>query len=239
MEVELYYKEKSVYDLFGEFWIPVLGFENKYEVSNFARVKSLYDNVGRRRDFILSQYEDEDGYLRVSIGRGTKNRMSGVHRIVCSSFHDNPEIKPHVNHKDGNKKNNLPNNVEWATNSENQKHAYDTGLKADCHAILNREQVVEISKSKKSLKTLSLEYGVTISAISLVKRGKNWSGVTGIKFEKIKMKRITSEIAKEIYMSNLKGVELARKYNITTVTVSEIKTGRTWSKVTNHGNSRA
>ena len=72
----------------------------------------------------LSCHVSNAGYARVWI-RG-KNRS--VHRMVAQTWVENPEGKPCVNHKDGNKLNNHANNLEWTTQSENQKHAYDTGL---------------------------------------------------------------------------------------------------------------
>jgi hypothetical protein len=50
-----------------------------------------------------------------------------LHRLKAITFIPNPENKPQVNHKDGNKLNNDLNNLEWTTISENIQHSYDNG----------------------------------------------------------------------------------------------------------------
>jgi hypothetical protein len=64
------------------------------------------------------------GYLVVKIN----NIQQRVHRLVAQTFLPNPENKSQVNHKDGNKKNNHLDNLEWCTPGENIKHARSTGL---------------------------------------------------------------------------------------------------------------
>lgn len=69
------------------------------------------------------------GYLQVRLGRAQKTES--VHGLVARTFlGPRPPGKLHINHKDGCKTNNCPGNLEYVTISENQLHAYATGLRA-------------------------------------------------------------------------------------------------------------
>ena len=58
-----------------------------------------------------------------------KKRTFRAHRLVLMAFNPVKNMdKLEVNHIDGNKKNNTLSNLEWCTGSENQKHAFKTGL---------------------------------------------------------------------------------------------------------------
>lgn len=97
---------------------------SNYQVSNLGRVKSLI----RKRPKIIKQVITDNNRLCVVIKAHKQCRMR-VHRLVISAFVDNTQNKPYVNHIDGNPKNNTLSNLEWCTQSENIKHAYDTKLK--------------------------------------------------------------------------------------------------------------
>lgn len=127
----------------NEEWKDIKGYDGYYQVSNFGRVKrtSFYyvDKYGHKRcrkEKILSQIKNRHGYLLVHLSKDNVKRHIYVHRLVACSFIENPENKPQVNHKNGNKSDNHVSNLEWNTRSENMKHAYVNGLN-----IPNRSQL--------------------------------------------------------------------------------------------------
>lgn len=106
-----------------EIWLPVVGYEEAYEVSNLGNVRSL--SGGHRGGKVLKQSNNKRGYLFVGLYKNGKSTPSITHRIVAKAFIPNPENKPQVNHKDGVRSNNIVTNLEWNTQSENIKHSFD------------------------------------------------------------------------------------------------------------------
>lgn len=66
------------------------------------------------------------GYLGVKLGH--PDALFGVHQAVAMAFHGMPPANTVVDHIDGNKHNNRPENLEYVTNSENVKRQYRNGL---------------------------------------------------------------------------------------------------------------
>jgi len=179
----------------GEMWKSVVGYESLCEVSNLGRVRSLsrttqytqkekvYEGIYGGR--ILSPAINHSGYPVVVIHTDGKGKTVTVHRLVCMAFHPNPENKETVNHINGIKTDNRPENLEWATRSENVRHAVDTGLKPSSFgekngsAKLTDSHVLEIRSKRptKKLAELALEYGVTETMISNICLRKAWKHI--------------------------------------------------------------
>ena len=146
-----------------------------YLVSNFGNVKN--ELTGKVR-----KLTERRGYLKLNIS----GKSYDVHRLVALAFLENPENKNFVNHIDGNKQNNFLNNLEWATESENTRHAYSEKLlipkkgteKFGCK--LSEKSVEEVKKMIKDnvlVKDIAVRYSVSRQLISKIKSGNGWAHV--------------------------------------------------------------
>ena len=126
-----------------ERWVQI---SKWYKISDLGRV---FDN---RLNEIIEPKLHTKGYL--SIG----GRL--IHRLVAEHFVPNPENKPQVNHKDGNKLNNAYTNLEWCTNKENHRHAWKTGLmehNRECISKRNTAKRIQLWKYRDGRKPV-LQY---------------------------------------------------------------------------------
>jgi hypothetical protein len=165
-----------------EIWKKVEGFDGRYEVSNFGKVRSYFKN----KLHFLIPCKHPNGYLHVDLRmKGLGNRIS-IHRLVAKLFILNPENKPCVNHKNGIKTDNAVENLEWATYSENQQHCYNTGLRPitlgenSPNAKLTGSDVKKIKKlidDGVESKKIALLFNVHPSNISYIKCNKTWTHI--------------------------------------------------------------
>lgn len=102
-------------------WKAIDGYPN-YEINYLGGIRNS-------RGHIMKQRTTPRGYKEIGLRRAKDGqRFFLVHRLVAKAFIENTENKPQVNHIDGDPTNNHALNLEWVTQSENQLHAYETGL---------------------------------------------------------------------------------------------------------------
>lgn len=163
-----------------ERWLPVVGYEGWYEVSNYGRVKRVRKGKGTTKGKLLKPNPSNAGYLYVDLYVKGKVKRRPIHQLVCEAFVGPRPSKKHiVNHDDGQVANNYFENLEWATKSRNAKHAYDVlGVKAPkgSESKLSRTYVVTSPKGRvrviKGLKEFCRKKGLDSGTMTKVAQGK-------------------------------------------------------------------
>lgn len=165
-----------------ELWKDIPEYDN-YQVSNLGKVKSKARKVvfghSSRMDpeRIMALAEDKDGYYRVALSKDGKKKRFFVHRLVGMAWIENPEELPVINHIDGNKQNNELSNLEWCTRSENDLHAFKTGLRQATDggtrkAVMQYSQDGTFIREYESITEAGKVIGCTLQLIGMACNGK-------------------------------------------------------------------
>lgn len=169
-----------------EVWKDIPGYEGRYQVSTFGRVRSL-DRVEMRKHGhggcaewhykgkILSARQKESGHLNVCLGA---NNTKKVHRLVLETFVGPSPVGMECLHIDGNPTNNHIENLRWGTRIENRadirRHAQlyrrrqgSTWLSEDTIRQIKRDLA---QPDRPKMAELAVKYGVHVNTISNINR---------------------------------------------------------------------
>lgn len=134
----------------------------------------------KSKRFLNTQYND-GGYETITLRVGGKTKTIKVHRLVAEAFIPNTEHYPHVNHKDGNKKNNHKDNLEWIDRSGNMLHAYDNNLFINKPRQLSEEDAhlaCHLLEEGSKVCDVASMIGVSNSVISNIYKGENYKWIS-------------------------------------------------------------
>jgi cyclophilin family peptidyl-prolyl cis-trans isomerase len=118
-----------------EIWKNIIGYEGLYEVSSLGRIKSLaktrrsganYNTIRKYPEKILSIKLNGNGYEQTTIFKDGFSKMVSIHRVVAEAFLITDDLTKDVNHKNGNKRCNYVENLEWVSKRENECHKQKT-----------------------------------------------------------------------------------------------------------------
>jgi len=159
------------------------------EIDNQGRIWRIKKKTGKKTGGTILRpckrvraEREWGGYLQVRAMIGWKRYHCQAHRLVYHHFHGQIPRGIPLNHKNGKKMDNRPENLELTTYSENMKHAYRLGLKDEngeknpaCK--LTDKEVEHIrtiyAQGIVSQSDLAKKYGVTFQTISKIVRGES------------------------------------------------------------------
>lgn len=175
----------------AERWLPIVGFEGRYEVSDLGKVRSLprmvlkASRAGNQYQYpirggILSPKIDRRGYKYVGLRSDGRHLHIYIHQAVARAFLGPVPGGKEVAHGDGDQTNNRLSNLRYATRSENHadKVLHGTMPRGTSHALsrLSAADVSVIVGSADAQVNLAKRFGVSQQHISKIKRGHRWSG---------------------------------------------------------------
>ena len=162
-----------------ETWKELQGYEDRYRISDHGRIWS------KQKFKCMGERISKTGYVNMSLRqKNSPAKQHTLHRLVAIAFIPNPENKPQVNHIDGDKQNNCVENLEWATCSENIKHAFKLGLRdskgaKNSQSKLTKEDVLWMRENKGKVlqKDMAKRFGVSSKYVSDVICGIYWKHI--------------------------------------------------------------
>lgn len=142
---------------------------NDYEITKNGEI------INKKTGRIRKPQHNHKGYQMLRIGGVNYT----IHRLVAQKYVPNPENKPQVNHKDGDKDNNCYTNLEWVTNQENRNHAIKNGFHKrgeQCsYSKLDWEKVNYIREHTEiSSKEIAKMFDISPSHIRAIRQNKWW-----------------------------------------------------------------
>ena len=177
-----------------ERWLPVVGFEGYYEVSNHGRVRSLDRLVKhwrggeqrlKARKMALTRNRST-GYRTVRLTKDGKGKSFKVHKLVATAFLGPCPEGKQVLHGIAGQLNNSVENLRYGTQSENEHDKKRDGTVPDCKgerhpgSKLTEEKVLEIRElllAGVTHKEIAAQFSIHKAYVSLIKHRTTWAHI--------------------------------------------------------------
>lgn len=159
---------------------PVKGYEGRYEISNFGRVKSLCKNIPYiMAPSLVRATPRAKSYLKIALvdNRGIRKTWK-IHQLVAIHFIPHDDDSLCVNHKDGNTLNNDISNLEWVTvnyNNWHARHIIKTHYSKKIIAYKNDDDFARFDSIGQAARFLGICHNTIVRALN---NGKKAKGLT-------------------------------------------------------------
>lgn len=157
----------------NEIFYPVKGYEDYLEINKNGEIykktirlktKKSFIRQKRRKLKFRSDHRFTNYYPYIDVRIKDKKKRFLVHVLLAKTFIPNPNNRPEINHKDGNKQNFSLINLEWITHQDNMRHAAATDL----------------MRKGDNFSQTKMTTAVTSKAIQLLQQGMSYKEVAQI-----------------------------------------------------------
>lgn len=150
-------------------WATIQGYE-QYMVSTEGNVKHITNGK------ILKPQTTYKGYHTVKLYNRDGSKWFKVHRLVATSFIENPNNLPQVNHLDENKANNCVWNLEWCDNQHNT--TYGNTKKKISHKVRCVETGIVYESIREAIRQTNIcGIGKCLKGKQKISGGYHWKRV--------------------------------------------------------------
>lgn len=170
----------------GEIWKDIVGYEGRYQVSNYGKVKSLGTLLIKkngqkefRKGVILRPQLNSAGYYMYSLNKKGVCKRMFAHRVVAEAFIINiePKTRKYIDHINTIRTDNRVSNLRWVTAKENSNNPLTKGKisKTKTGRKLSTVQIAAMSMCRKGRRPSKkcLEAGLKASRIPIVQLDAN------------------------------------------------------------------
>ncbi len=169
----------------SEQWRPVLGYEQRYEVSDFGRVRCVFRRGRARTPRVLRLTISTYGYHTVHLCDGSTCRTRLVHRLVIEAFTGERIPKGlEVNHIDADRINNHMSNLDVVTGLQNAQHK--SALDRHIYGERNKQTTLKESDIRairamraegQQYKEIAAIYGISPYSVYDIVQRRRWAHV--------------------------------------------------------------
>lgn len=156
-----------------------------YIVSDDGKIYSM-SNIGRGKYHKeITQRENSDGYMVITVGKNGKRTSARVHRIIALAFVENPDPEhlTEVDHIDRDRKNNHASNLKWISSFENKSqipfeersrsHKHEANGRAKIN-MKDAETIRELYKNGKTISEIAKDYPISETNVKSIIDYKTW-----------------------------------------------------------------